>query len=256
MNGRHQRGMAIISALLIVTVVAVIAAGLIARQGAYIRGLESEQLRIRASWMLRGGLEWSRQLLLEDSRRDPLTRLDQRWARPMRDLRLSDAELLFNGRMEDEQGKFNLRNLLVDQRPDAQEQANFERLAGLLGVRPEDARLIVERVLASYARLPAEAPLADTRPRVSTALAKPRRAPRGERLRHAGRRSGGSTTWRGWGFRRRPWSGCDPTSPSCPKAPGSTATPRVPKCSPPAFPGSAWSRRGGWSASATRAAGS
>ncbi len=70
MNGRHQRGMAIISALLIVTVVAVIAAGLIARQGAYIRGLESEQLRIRASWMLRGGLEWSRQLLLEDSRRD------------------------------------------------------------------------------------------------------------------------------------------------------------------------------------------
>ncbi|MBG7003760.1 type II secretion system minor pseudopilin GspK [Pseudomonas aeruginosa] len=164
MNGRHQRGMAIISALLIVTVVAVIAAGLIARQGAYIRGLESEQLRIRASWMLRGGLEWSRQLLLEDSRRDPLTRLDQRWARPMRDLRLSDAKLLFNGRMEDEQGKFNLRNLLVDQRPDAQEQANFERLAGLLGVRPEDARLIVERVLASYARLPAEAPLADTRP--------------------------------------------------------------------------------------------
>lgn len=68
--------------------------------------------------MLRGGLEWSRQLLLEDSRRDPLTRLDQRWAQPMRGLRLSSAELPFNGQLEDEQGKFNLRNLLVDQRPD------------------------------------------------------------------------------------------------------------------------------------------
>ncbi len=135
MNGHRQRGMAIISALLIVTVVAVIAAGLIARQSAFIRALESEQLRIQAGWMLRGGLEWSRQLLLEDSRRDPLTRLDQRWAQPMRGLRLSSAELPFNGQLEDEQGKFNLRNLLVDQRPDLQERANFERLAGLLGVR-------------------------------------------------------------------------------------------------------------------------
>ena len=103
MNGHRQRGMAIISALLIVTVVAVIAAGLIARQSAFIRALESEQLRIQAGWMLRGGLEWSRQLLLEDSRRDPLTRLDQRWAQPMRGLRLSSAELPFNGQLEDEQ---------------------------------------------------------------------------------------------------------------------------------------------------------
>lgn len=164
MNGHRQRGMAIISALLIVTVVAVIAAGLIARQSAFIRALESEQLRIQAGWMLRGGLEWSRQLLLEDSRRDPLTRLDQRWAQPMRGLRLSSAELPFNGQLEDEQGKFNLRNLLVDQRPDLQERANFERLAGLLGVRPKETRLIVERVLASYARLPAEAPPAETQP--------------------------------------------------------------------------------------------
>ncbi|MGV8553884.1 hypothetical protein ACV344_34975, partial [Pseudomonas aeruginosa] len=54
-------------------------------------------------------------------RRDPLTRLDQRWAQPMRGLRLSSAELPFNGQLEDEQGKFNLRNLLVDQRPDLQE---------------------------------------------------------------------------------------------------------------------------------------
>lgn len=164
MNGHRQRGMAIISALLIVTVVAVIAAGLIARQSAFIRALESEQLRIQAGWMLRGGLEWSRQLLLEDSRRDPLTRLDQRWAQPMRGLRLSSAELPFNGQLEDEQGKFNLRNLLVDQRPDLQERANFERLAGLLGVRPKETRLIVERVLDSYARLPAEAPPAETQP--------------------------------------------------------------------------------------------
>ncbi len=47
-----------------------------------------------------------------------------------------------------------------------------------------------------------------------------------------------------------------PTSPSCPKPPGSTATPRAPKCSPPVSPASGWTRRGGCSASATGAAGS
>ncbi|WP_410970764.1 hypothetical protein, partial [Salmonella sp. SAL04269] len=39
-----------------------------------------------------------------------------------------------------------------------------QRLAGLLGVRPKETRLIVERVLDSYARLPAEAPPAETQP--------------------------------------------------------------------------------------------
>lgn len=256
MNGHRQRGMAIISALLIVTVVAVIAAGLIARQSAFIRALESEQLRIQAGWMLRGGLEWSRQLLLEDSRRDPLTRLDQRWAQPMRGLRLSSAELPFNGQLEDEQGKFNLRNLLVDQRPDLQERANFERLAGLLGVRPKETRLIVERVLDSYARLPAEAPPAETQPAGfdsgretspgAVLRALPARMPALRRLDDLAR----------LGIPPATWNACGPTSPSCPKPPGSTATPRAPKCSPPVSPASGWTRRGGCSASATGAAGS
>ena len=164
MNGHRQRGMAIISALLIVTVVAVIAAGLIARQSAFIRALESEQLRIQAGWMLRGGLEWSRQLLLEDSRRDPLTRLDQRWAQPMRGLRLSSAELPFNGQLEDEQGKFNLRNLLVDQRPDLQERANFRTPRRSARRAPEGDSADRRAGTRFYARLPAEAPPAETQP--------------------------------------------------------------------------------------------
>ena len=159
MNGHRQRGMAIISALLIVTVVAVIAAGLIARQSAFIRALESEQLRIQAGWMLRGGLEWSRQLLLEDSRRDPLTRLDQRWAQPMRGLRLSSAELPFNGQLEDEQGKFNLRNLVVEEQPDAQALATFERLCALIGLAAPVAQAIAARVVDGYPRR--QAPVAE-----------------------------------------------------------------------------------------------
>ncbi len=137
-----QRGMAIISALLIAAVVAVIAAGLLTRQRVFTRSLEAEQLRIQGQWLLLGALEDSRQRLLEARQKDVLTRLDQPWARAQKGL--------FEGRLEDEQGKFNLRNLVNRGRPDAEQVQNFERLCGLIGVDGALSRRISQRVIASY----------------------------------------------------------------------------------------------------------
>ncbi len=137
-----QRGMAIISALLIAAVVAVIAAGLLTRQRVFTRSLEAEQLRIQGQWLLLGALEDSRQRLWEARQEDVLTRLDQPWARAQKGL--------FEGRLEDEQGKFNLRNLVNRGRPDAEQVQNFERLCGLIGVDGALSRRISQRVIASY----------------------------------------------------------------------------------------------------------
>lgn len=137
-----QRGMAIISALLIAAVVAVIAAGLLTRQRVFTRSLEAEQLRIQGQWLLLGALEDSRQRLWEARQKDVLTRLDQPWARAQKGL--------FEGRLEDEQGKFNLRNLVNRGRPDAEQVQNFERLCGLIGVDGALSRRISQRVIASY----------------------------------------------------------------------------------------------------------
>lgn len=137
-----QRGMAIISALLIAAVVAVIAAGLLTRQRVFTRSLEAEQLRIQGQWLLLGALEVSRQRLWEARQKDVLTRLDQPWARAQKGL--------FEGRLEDEQGKFNLRNLVNRGRPDAEQVQNFERLCGLIGVDGALSRRISQRVIASY----------------------------------------------------------------------------------------------------------
>jgi general secretion pathway protein K len=101
-------GMAIISALLIAAVVAVIAAGMLTRQSVSTRALEADQQRVQGRWLLHGGLEISRQLW-DARQRDPLTRLDQPWAQ-----RLNAQG--FEGRLEDEQGKFNLRNLVANER--------------------------------------------------------------------------------------------------------------------------------------------
>lgn len=137
-----QRGMAIISALLIAAVVAVLAGAMLTRQTVFTRSLEAEQLRIQGQSLLLGGLERSRQMLWDARQKDVLTRLDQPWARAQR----GD----FEGRIEDEQGKFNLRNLVNRQQVDAEQLRSFERLCRLIGVDPAVSRRISQRVIASY----------------------------------------------------------------------------------------------------------
>lgn len=139
----NQQGMAIISALLIAAVVAVIAAGMLTRQSVSTRALEADQQRVQGRWLLHGGLEISRQLLWDARQRDPLTRLDQPWAQ-----RLSAQG--FEGRLEDEQGKFNLRNLVANERVDEVQVQAFQRLCELIGISAGLSQRISQRVIGSY----------------------------------------------------------------------------------------------------------
>ncbi|MGX0890002.1 general secretion pathway protein K [Pseudomonas sp. ADAK2 TE3594] len=148
-----QRGMAIISALLIAAVVAVIAGGMLTRQTVFTRSLEAEQLRVQGAWVLHGGIEISRHLLWDARRRDPLTRLDQPWAQPLVMAPDDGRDLPFEGRLEDEQGKFNLRNLVANERIDEEQRVNFQRLCQLIGVNGALSQRIIQRVIASYPRL-------------------------------------------------------------------------------------------------------
>lgn len=155
-----QRGMAIISALLIAAVVAVIAGAMLTRQTVFTRTLEAEQLRIQGSWLLLGGLEASRQLLWEARQKDVLTRLDQPWARPFGGA--------VEGRLADEQGKFNLRNLMNQQLPDAAQLQNFQRLCQLIGIDANVSRRISQRVIASYDQRTGPAGIEDNSTRVTS----------------------------------------------------------------------------------------
>ncbi|WP_191488466.1 type II secretion system minor pseudopilin GspK [Pseudomonas sp. FEN] len=155
-----QRGMAIISALLIAAVVAVIAGGMLARQSVFTRSLEAEQARVQGGWLLRGGLELSRQLLWDARQHDPLTRLDQAWARPLAAADLSEQGEQFSGHLEDEQGKFNLRNLVRDSRIDPEQVRAFQQLCEWIGIKRALGQRIVQRVTAAYPLLPDNVPVA------------------------------------------------------------------------------------------------
>ncbi|MEE4754080.1 type II secretion system minor pseudopilin GspK [Pseudomonas alliivorans] len=149
----RQRGSAIISALLIAAIVAVIAAGMLTRQGVLTRSLEAEQSRVQGSQQLLGGLEISRQLLWDSRQQDASTRLDQPWARPIV-INASNARPgEFEGQLQDQQGKFNLRNLLTNQQADIGQQRSFERLCEMIGIDAALAQRIIQRVIASYPRL-------------------------------------------------------------------------------------------------------
>ncbi len=148
----RQEGMAVISALLIAAVVAVIAAGMIERQGLLTRQLENHQLALQGQWALEGGLQFSRQVLFEQRLRDPLVRGGQPWAQPMRDV--PSGSVRFDGQLEDEQGKFNLRNLMVDGQVDAEALATFKRLCALIEINERLATAIAGQVIDSYPQRP------------------------------------------------------------------------------------------------------
>jgi len=84
---KQQRGVALITVLLIVAVVTVVAAGLIARQQLSIRST-ANQLQVRQAWQYAQGGETLAKGLLQrdfpqDDRQAPVDPLGELWALPL-----------------------------------------------------------------------------------------------------------------------------------------------------------------------------
>lgn len=157
--------MAVVSALLIVAVIAALAAALLGRQSAFIRTTQDDQSRVQARWLLRGEISAAQRLLRTEALREPTTRLDGAWNRPF--LRQASGQVAAEGgrlvsEITDEQGKFNLRNLVDQGRIDPAEAEVFTRLCAMVGVPQAPARSIMRRVIASLGD--AEASPADATP--------------------------------------------------------------------------------------------
>ncbi|SAI69115.1 general secretion pathway protein K [Bordetella ansorpii] len=151
-----QRGSAIIGALFIVALVTILAASLMARQSAFIRTLQSDQTGIQVRMLMQSGIDWASAMLREEGKRTPVVQLAADWAQPVRNTRFGDEDdrlyASFSGRITDEQGKFNLRNVVSGSGIDPNESAVFRRLCSLVGVPAEVADRIVQRVLIAQPR--------------------------------------------------------------------------------------------------------
>jgi len=151
----RQRGMAVIAALLIVAAVTTIAAGLMYRQAAYVRSVQSGQTRVALQAALRGGLMLAERVLKEDGAADARTHFGGAWSAPIVDARLEQMRgsrppaPMFTGQLQDEQGKINLRTLVWEGNLNVDRVGRVRRLCQLVGVPPEIADRIALRMLAS-----------------------------------------------------------------------------------------------------------
>lgn len=149
-----QRGTALLLAMIILSLVATVAAGMVWQQERAIRVESAERGRAQAAWILAGALDWARLLLREDMRSGSIDHLGEPWAVPLAEARLSTflaadrdptaddgPQAFLSGAIEDMQSRYNVLNLLDDEGGvSAAEVAALQRLADLAGAPSDTAQ--------------------------------------------------------------------------------------------------------------------
>jgi len=145
---QRSRGVALLMALIIVTLVAALAAAALWRQWRAVAVEGAERARVQSSWILTGALDWGRLILAGDLRESNVDHLAEPWAVPLAEARLStflaagqastdiDRDAFLSGQITDLQARLNVMNLVTGD-ADSQLQAyqRFERLFQQLGLR-------------------------------------------------------------------------------------------------------------------------
>ncbi len=151
----HQRGAALLTAMIIVVLIVTLASSMVWQQWRAVQVEVAERARAQSAWILSGALDWARLILREDARGN-VDHLGEPWAVPLAEARLSTflaadsnntddgPEAFLSGSITDAQSRYNVTNL-VDQAKgiiDPLEFAAFERLCQNLGVDSAVASLV------------------------------------------------------------------------------------------------------------------
>ena len=130
MNGRRERGVALIMAVLVVALAVVLVSALLDR-GEAARARARNALRAEQGWQLMLGLEgWAASALRRDLESGAIDSRNDVWAQPMPPLTLPEARI--SGRLREVGGCFNLNSLHVAGQDVAPAVARFERLLRVL----------------------------------------------------------------------------------------------------------------------------
>ena len=164
---RTSRGMALITAMLTVALIASLAGTALWQQWRSLQVESAERQRQQAQWLLGGALDWARLVLREDARSGNTDHLAEPWAVPLQEARLSSflsstsdgvseadldvAERMFlSGRIQDLQSRLNVFNRVQGNQAYPVDVAAFARLFELLGLPIGSLeRLVQQLVMAS-----------------------------------------------------------------------------------------------------------
>jgi general secretion pathway protein K len=164
---QRQRGVAVVTALLLTTLAISIVASLFWQQQVEVRSMENQRLHLQTRWILRGAVDWATLVLYQDAMDHPrYTSLDQVWATPLAETRLDqyiereriegeNFDATLSGNITDACSRYNLRNLAQDSKIiDGDQLAVFKRLLSNLQLDPALAQRVASVVAFS---LPAQA---------------------------------------------------------------------------------------------------
>jgi general secretion pathway protein K len=140
----RERGIAAITAILIVAVAATAATLMLAQQSAMLDQTMLVTSRAQADMYARAGLDWARGTLLEDARTSgSFDSLGEAWAQPIVGLPIERA--VVSGLITDEQGKFNLNNLVAANGAKSLKDVEiFQQLLSSQGLPPELADTVLD----------------------------------------------------------------------------------------------------------------
>lgn len=133
----RQSGAALITALLLVVLVAGIVSQLLAAQSHALSRVVRAQAQTQLTLFATPSLDWARAALLEDSKQSSIDHLGEIWARglPPQPVGSGANAGIATGIIKDETAKFNLNNLVNDQGVKSQADVEiFQRLLAALGL--------------------------------------------------------------------------------------------------------------------------
>ena len=126
----RNRGVAIVLALGVVALAVLAVTGLLLAQGAWTRQVQLATGHAQAQRLVEAGVDWSRAVLHDDRRLGQIDHAAEAWAMRMPSVPVGDASVV--GRIEDQQARFNLNNLVRDGQVDPRQLERLQRLLALL----------------------------------------------------------------------------------------------------------------------------
>jgi general secretion pathway protein K len=137
---------AIVLAMGVVALAALTATAIMVSQSTWSRQTELTAGHVQAQLLIQAGLDWSRAMLSDDRRASNVDHLGEPWALRLPPIPVENGTLA--GSIEDQQGKFNLNNLLKNGKLNSAQLAHFRRLLSILALQPALAEILANRLEA------------------------------------------------------------------------------------------------------------
>ncbi len=157
---KHERGVAVVTALLLATLAVAIVTSFFWHQQVQVRTIENQRLQQQAKWVLHGALDWAKLILREDAKQSTADHLNEPWSTPLLNTRLDNYiesgetnekinGITISGHIFDAQSRFNLNNLIAEGGINSNEVMTFRRLLNNLNLNTALADNVAKTMLRS-----------------------------------------------------------------------------------------------------------